>query len=132
MTDAFRTCQSGRFDHMATVTTPTDSLRSVLGWTAVIAAVWIGAAALRSETTLHLGPLIVPLLPAFLLRGQESAYAGVLGGTVIGAGVLVILVLSGNLDGPALEPFTSVIAESIVFLAAASAAGLAVAWISDR
>lgn len=117
---------------MTTITTPNDSLRSVMGWTAAIGAVWIIAAVLRPETTLHLGPILLPLIPAFLRRGQSRAYAGVLGGTAIGAGVLVILLLSGNLDGPALEPFTSVLAESVVFLAAATAAAFGVVWPADR
>jgi hypothetical protein len=117
---------------MTTTTAPTNSLRSVLGWTAAIGVVWIVAAALRPETTLHLGPILLPLIPAFLLRGQDKAFTGVLGGAAIGAGVLVILLLSGNLDGPALEPFTSAITESMTFLAAATLAGLGVVWLADR
>jgi hypothetical protein len=117
---------------MTTTITPSTSLRSALGWTAVIAAVWIIAAVLRPETTLHLGPLLLPLIPAFLLRGHASAYAGVLGGAAIGAAVLVVLLLSGNLDGPALEPFTSVIAESVALLVVATAGGLGVVWLGDR
>ena len=117
---------------MTTISTPTSSLRSVMGWTAAIAVVWMVAAALRPETTLHLGPLLLPLIPAFLLRGQDHAFAGVVGGTAIGAGVLAFLLVTGNLDGPALEPFTNVIAESVVFLAAASAAAFGVVWLADR
>ena len=103
-----------------------------MGWTAAIGVVWIVAAALRPETTLHLGPLFLPLIPAFLLRGQDRARTAVLGGTAIGGFILVILLLTGNLDGPALEPFTDVIVESVVFLAAASAAGFGVVWLGDR
>jgi hypothetical protein len=94
--------------------------------------VWIVAAALRPETTLHLGPILLPLVPAFLLRGQNKAYVGVVGGAAIGAGVIAILLLSGNLDGPALEPFTNVLAESVVLLAAASGAGFGVVRFADR
>lgn len=132
MTDASSTRHRLRFEHMTTTTAPTSSLRSVLGWTAAIGLVWIVAAALRPETTLHLGPLLLPLMPAFLLRGQDGARGGVLGGTATGATVLVILFLSGNLDGPALEPFTDVLVESVVFLAAATAAGFAIVWLGDR
>ena len=103
-----------------------------MGWTAAIAVVWMIAAVLRPETTLHLGPILLPLMPAFLLRGQDHAFAGVVGGTAIGAGVLAILLLSGNLDGPALEPFTNVITESVVFLAVASTAGFGIVWLADR
>lgn len=117
---------------MTTITTTTNPLRSVMGWTAAIAAVWIVAAALRPETTLHLGPILLPLIPAFLLRGQDKAYAGVLGGAALAAGVLVILLLSGNLNGPALEPFTSVIAESALLLVGSTAAGLGIVWLADR
>ena len=117
---------------MTTITTPATTLRSVLGWTAAIGAVWVVAALVRPETTLHLGPIILPLLPAFLLRGNERAYLGVLGGAAIGAGVIVVLALSGNLDGPALEPFGSAIIESVMFLVASGVAGFGVVWISDR
>jgi hypothetical protein len=124
--------QIGRFDHMTTTTTPANSLRSVMTWTAAIAIVWIVAAALRPETTLHLGPILLPLMPAFLLRNDDNANVGVLGGTAIGAGVLVLLQISGNLDGPALEPFTSVLAETFVLLAGASAAGFGIVWLSEK
>ena len=122
----------GRFDRMTTTTAPANSVRSVLGWTAAIAVVWIVASALRPETTLHLGPILLPLMPAFLLRNEDNAYLGVLGGTAIGIGVLVILQVSGNLDGPALEPFTSVLVESFVLLAAAAAAGFGIVWLTER
>ena len=121
-----------RFTYMTTISAPTSSLRSVLGWTAAIAVVWIVAAMLRPETTLHLGPILLPLIPAFLLRGQDRAFVGVVGGTVIGTGVLAILLITGNLDGPALEPFTNVITESVVFLAVAAAAGFGIVWLADR
>jgi hypothetical protein len=103
-----------------------------MGWTAAIGIVWIIAAALRPETTLHLGPLLLPLIPAFLLRGHDGARVAVLGGTAIGGVILVILLLTGNLDGPALEPFANVIVESVVFLAAASAAGFGIVWLGER
>lgn len=117
---------------MTTTITPTNSLRSAIGWSATIGAVWVIAAMLRPETTLHLGPILVPLIPAFLLRGQSSAYAGVLAGTAIGVGVIAILLVSGNLDGPALEPFTNVLTESVVFLVGATAAGFGVVRFADR
>jgi hypothetical protein len=103
-----------------------------MGWTVAIAVVWIVASALRPETTLHLGPILLPLMPAFLLRNDDNAYLGVLGGTAIGVGILAILQASGNLDGPALEPFTSVLVESFVLLAGASAAGLGIVWLTGR
>ena len=103
-----------------------------MGWTAAIAVVWIVASALRPETTLHLGPILLPLMPAFLLRNDDNAYLGVLGGTAIGVGILAILQASGNLDGPALEPFTSVLAESFVLLAGALAAALGTVWLAVR
>ena len=71
-------------------------------------------------------------MPAFLLRNDGNGYLGVLGGTAIGVAVLVGLQISGNLDGPALEPFTSVLAESLVFLAAAAAFGVGVVRMSER
>jgi hypothetical protein len=122
----------GRFHGMTTTTAPPNPLRSVMGWTAAIAVVWIAAAALRPETTLHLGPILLPLMPAFLLRNDGNGYLGILGGTAIGVAVLVGLQISGNLDGSALEPFTSVLAESLVLLAAAAAFGVGVVWMSER
>ncbi len=117
---------------MTTPNASSNSLRAVLGWTVAIAAVWFFAAILRPATTLHLGPVLLPLLPAFMLRGQPDGYRGVLRGTAIGAGVVVLLLVSGNLEGPPLEPFTSVLVESFVFLAAAGAVGLFVIWLAAR
>lgn len=118
-----------RFDIMTTTIAPSTSLRSVVGWTAAIGAVWIVAALLRPETTLHLGPIFLPLLPAFLLRGQPEALKGLVSGIAIGAAVIALLWFSGNLDGPSLEPFNSAIVESVVFLGAAAVVGLAVVLV---
>jgi hypothetical protein len=80
-----------------------------------LAAVWILAALLRSDTTFHLGPVILPIIP-LLIAPKESRVKAV--GVAIGAGAVVIsvLFLTGNLSGPAFEPFPSALAESVLAL----------------
>ncbi len=112
---------------MTTTHSAATSLNSVIGWTAAIAVVWLITAFLRPETTLHLGPVIVPLLPAVLLRGQSVAPRAVLAGVGISAATIAILFLTGNLNGPPFEPFDSVLTESIVVLAGSAIVGLLIA-----
>jgi hypothetical protein len=114
---------------MTTTQSPTSSLASVTVWTAGVAIVWIVAAILRPETTLHLGPIFLPLIPAFLLRGTPDALKGVLTGVAIGAVTIAVLTLTGNMSGPPLEPFQDPLTESIVFLAGSAIVGLLVARI---
>ena len=80
-----------------------------------VAGVWIVAALLRSETTFHLGPVIVPLIP-LLVAPKESRMKSV--GIAVGVGAVVIafLYFTGNLSGPAFEPFPSALAESVLTL----------------
>lgn len=117
---------------MATAHSPATSLRSVLGWTAGVAVVWILAALLRPETTLHLGPVFVPLLPVFLLWRRDDAVQGVFGGVAIGALTIAILLLTGNLDGPPLEPFGDPLTESVVVLAGTAIVAVVLARIGRR
>jgi len=100
---------------------------SVLAWTGAIATVWLLAGFIRSDTTLHLGPLLLPLVPAVLGRDTEHPIRITLFG--IGAGIATILILfaTGNLSGPALEPFPDALTESLVFLVAGGAIGLILA-----
>lgn len=100
-------------------------------WTAAIAGLWLIVAFARPDTTLHLGPLLVPLIPAILSRGTEHAIRSTLVGIVMAAATLVILAASGNLDGPALGPFPDALAESVVFLAIGSVGGLAYAKLGN-
>ena len=90
-----------------------------------IAFVWIVAAFIRTETTLHLGPLLVPLVPAILGRDTDRPLALTLLGVATGAAVITILHLTGNLVGPALAPFSSALSESISLLAVGGVAGVA-------
>lgn len=105
---------------------------SVLAWTAGIAAVWLIAAFLRADTTLHLGPLLLPLVPALLGRDAENPIRLTLIGIGAGAVAIVVLFTSGNLDGPALEPFNSALTESLVLLGVGSAIVLIIAALSGR
>lgn len=108
------------------------TIASVGVWTAGIALVWIVAAFLRSDTTLHLGPLLIPLIPAFLGRDSDHPRRAVLLGIVIGALVVTTLALTGNLDGPALSPFPNALTESIALLAVGSAVGMVYAASARR
>ena len=90
------------------------------------------AAFLRSDTTLHLGPLLLPLVPAILGRDAEHPIRLTMIGIGAGAAAIVVLFISGNLDGPALEPFPSALTESLVLLGAGSVIGLIIAALSGR
>jgi hypothetical protein len=81
---------------MATPTIDTHATRQTHRFTAGIAIVWIVA-------------ILAP-------SGTRLKSVGVAIG--IGAGVIALLSLTGNLSGPAFDPFDSVLAESVVALAA--------------
>jgi hypothetical protein len=100
---------------------------TILGWTGGIALVWLAAAFLRSGTTLHLGPLLLPLIPAILGRDTQHPIRLTLIG--IGAGIVAIVVLfaTGNLNGPSLSAFPDALTESIVLLAIGGVVGLVIA-----
>lgn len=97
---------------------------SILAWTGAIASIWLMTAVFRPDTTLHLGPILVPLVPALLGREAERPVRLVLIGTLLGAGVLVMLMITGNLNGPALNPFPDAIAESVILLGVGGLTGL--------
>jgi hypothetical protein len=103
---------------------------SVLAWTGGIAAIWLIAAFLRPGTTLHLGPLLLPLIPAILGRDTEHPMRLTLIG--IAAAILAIVILSatGNLSGPSLGAFPDALTESIAFLAIGSVIGLIISSTS--
>jgi hypothetical protein len=98
----------------------------------MLAAIWIAAAALRPETTLHLGPVLLPLVPLLVIGRLTNALPSVLFGVFVGFTVLVILGVLGNLDGPALEPFDSAAEESVFALLAAGAAGVLFARLARQ
>ncbi len=118
--------------HMTTATHTRVLDRSVVAWTGGIAAVWLLAAFLRSDTTLHLGPLLLPLVPAILGRDADHAVRLTLVGIGIGAAVIVLLSVTGNLNGPALEPFTEALTESVVLLAVGGAISLIISTSAGR
>ena len=103
---------------------------SVLAWTGGIAAIWLIAAFLRPGTTLHLGPLLLPLIPAILGRDTEHPIRLTLIG--IAAAILAIVILSatGNLSGPSFGAFPDALTESIAFLAIGSVIGLIISSTS--
>ena len=102
------------------MTTPISHRREArshpLVWALGTSLVWFIAAAIRTETTLHLGPLLVPIVAASMTGDTDHPYRPALVGTAIGAAVIALLDATGNLAGPALEPFSSVLVESIVLL----------------
>lgn len=99
---------------------------------AMLAFVWIAAAALRSETTFHLGPVLLPVAQLVVADHASDLRPLVLFGVVTGAGVIGLLAAVGLLDGPALGRFTSAAAESVVVLLVAGAVGLLLAFVADR
>jgi hypothetical protein len=103
---------------------------TTLFWTAAIAVLWLVVAFVRPGTTLHLGPLLVPIVPAIVARGTDHAVRSTVVGIALAAAVLVVLAASGHLDGPALGPFPDALAESLVFLGIGSIAGLGYAKIA--
>jgi len=113
-------------------TAQSSQLRSAIALTAAVAAIWILAAVLRSETTLHLGPVFMPLIPAFLLRGHDRAVHGIVAGIALGAATITLLSLTGNLDGPPIEPFQSTLTESFVVLAGSGLVALVFARFTER
>ncbi len=107
-------------------------MRSVVTWTTAIGAVWFLVAVLRPETTLHLGPVFLPLLPVLLLWGQSNITRGVIAGVSIGAVTILLLTVTGNLEGPPIEPFTDPLTESVVVLAGAATVALIIARIAEH
>jgi len=105
---------------------------TVLAWTVGIAVVWLITAFLRADTTLHLGPLLLPLVPAVLGKDTDHPQRLAVVGVAVGAIVITILYLTGNLNGPALSPFSDALTESIIFLAAGGVAGLAITSLVRR
>jgi hypothetical protein len=105
---------------------------SILTWTMGIAFVWLIAAFVRSDTTMHLGPLLLPMVPAVLGRYADHTIGITVVGVAMGAVVVTLLHLTGNLSGPALSPFSSALTESISLLAVGGVAGLATAALFRR
>jgi hypothetical protein len=105
---------------------------SILAWTGGIAVVWLVAAFVRSGTTLHLGPLLLPLIPAILGRDTEHPIRLTLIG--IGAGVvaIVLLYVTGNLSGPSLGAFPDALTESVALLAVGGVIGLVISASAGR
>jgi len=109
---------------------------STILWTLAISGIWVAAALMRPDTTMHLGPLLVPLVPSLVGfgsgasegedPGRLSTAAPTLVATGIAVMVLIILRLTGDLAGPALPPFDDVAQESYVLLAVGTAIGVVV------
>jgi hypothetical protein len=103
---------------MTTTTIGAPAERQTYLITLGLSAVWIAAALLRPETTFHLGPIILPIVP-MLIAPKEQRLKAVAVAIGIGAGVITLLSITGNLSGPAFEPFPSALAESVLALAGA-------------
>jgi hypothetical protein len=85
------------------------------------------AAFLRPGTTLHLGPLLLPLIPAILGRDAQHPIRLTLIGIGAGIAAIVLLYAAGNLDGPSLSAFPDALTESIALLAVGGTIGLVIA-----
>ncbi len=107
------------------------SLRSAIGWTGALGALWIGVALLRPTTTFHLAPLLVagaaPVLAALDAPLQSravvilAAWSGALSLTATAA-----VVALGAMDGPSLAPFPSPTLEAIALSVGGAATGAAI------
>jgi hypothetical protein len=100
---------------------------TILAWTGGIALVWLIAAFLRPGTTLHLGPLLLPLIPAILGRDTQHPIRLTLIGISAGVAAIIVLLVTGNLDGPSLSAFPDALTESVALLAVGGAIGLVIA-----
>lgn len=98
--------------------------QSTLLWVAGVATLWLIVALARSGTTLHLGPLLVPLIPLVVARRESFAMRMTGAAAAIGLAVITVLWATGNLDGPALSPFPTALAESLAFLAVGATIGV--------
>ncbi|MDA2978721.1 MAG: hypothetical protein O3B42_03015 [Actinomycetota bacterium] len=98
----------------------------------MLATIWIVTAALRPETTLHLGPILLPLVPLVVTNSSTNAVRLVLFGVLVGFAVLGALGVLGMLDGPAFKPFDSAAGESVFALLAAGTTGILFARLARR
>ena len=105
---------------------------SILTWTVGVALVWLITAFVRTDTTMHLGPLLLPMVPAILGRDTDHPLRLTLVGVATGATVITVLYLTGNLNGPALSPFSDALTESIALLAVGGIAGLGITALVRR
>lgn len=96
-----------------------------VGLTVGIAVLWVFVALLRPGTTLHLGPVLVPLIPLVIAPRESHASRSAVLAAVIAVAVTAGLATTGNLDGPALTPFPNALVESGVGIAVGAALGLA-------
>lgn len=92
-------------------------------WVGGVAALWLAMALARSGTTFHLGPLLVTAIPLVVARKEDFALQVTALAAAIGLGVIGTLWATGNLNGPALDPFPSALSESVAFLVAGIAIG---------
>ncbi|MGI9665655.1 MAG: hypothetical protein ACR2N2_00945, partial [Acidimicrobiia bacterium] len=115
---------SNMTSHEATLDSP---LSTGLAWAAGLSALWVLLAVLRPETTLHLGPLLIPLVPSLVMDGSRNTLRATLIAAAIALAITAILAVTGNLSGPALGPFPHALAESVVFVGVGAAVGVGVA-----
>lgn len=114
---------------MTTPTIAAPALRQTYLAIAGLAGVWVVAALLRTETTFHLAPIILPLIPLLIApKGNRTKAVGVAVG--VGAGAIAILSVTGNLSGPAFEPFSSAVAESVLTLIGSGILALGLARVT--
>jgi hypothetical protein len=102
----------------------TTTFATTIVWVLAVTALWLVVALLRPGTTLHLGPLLVPLVPLVIARGEPHAMRSTLLASGIALLATLALLVTGNLDGPALSPFPNAFVESLVLLGAGTAIGV--------
>jgi hypothetical protein len=106
-------------------------LRRAVGWALGLGVLWLIVVFVRDETTLHLAPLLVagapPVLNAFddsAAMTPRSVVLAATSGFVIAMAATLVLIATGNLDGPTIDPFGSVLVETLVLAVVGAAAGL--------
>jgi hypothetical protein len=104
---------------------------AALALAGALALLWISMAWLRPDTTLHLGPVLVPVVPAITVGGGRLALRATIIAGGIGATAIIALGMLGLLGGPALQPFPNAAIESIVFLLIGITIGAFVARVQD-
>lgn len=125
LSSARNVCQRFRFMTSATTSDrQAITIRSTLLWVGTVAVLWLVVAIARGGTTLHLGPLLVPIIPLLVARKESFAMRATWIAGLAGLVVVATLWITGSLDGPALSPFPDALAESLAFVGAGTALGL--------
>lgn len=85
---------------------------------------WVVLAVARPSTTFHLAPLIVTAWPAVGEREPKRAAAMAVTGLLIAGATILVLSITGMLQGPSLLPWGGSALESVVAATAGAVIGV--------